>query len=129
MGTDWSVIQKESLSDSASALTDLLDKYVRESFPEKTRKIKSNDKPWFDANCRRKVAKKIRIYRKEGKSARYKEARKECILAIYEAKKKFVDGVILKCKKARNSKGYYKMVGQFKTKETPTPWNLSLIHI
>ena len=92
--TNWEIIKRETPSESALELTILLNSYVEASFPLKTRKANSNDTPWFDTNTRRKVDRKERIYKKEGKSEKFKQASKECDTAISEAKAKFFDRVI-----------------------------------
>ena len=119
--TDWSAIKKSNSSDSTLALTNLLDGYVQECFPLKTRRAAKNDVPWFNSKTRRLSAKKKRIYKKEGKSERYKAANKEYNAALKEAKGKFMDGIVEGCKKAKNSRGFFKTVKLFQTKEAPIP--------
>ena len=78
LGTDWNTVKKGTSSESTVALTELLNGYICECFPEKTRKAKKNDAPWFNSKTRRAVNKKMRIYKREGKSENYKKASKEC---------------------------------------------------
>ena len=122
--SDWSTIKCSSSSESAVALTELLQTYINECFPLKTRKVKSTDVPWFNEKTRRCVAKKNRIYKKEGKSERYIQARKEADRALKESKKDFFDKVLEKCTKAKNTKGYYQAVKMLQTKEAPSIWNI-----
>lgn len=60
-GFDWANVIKENSSKSADALEYVLRSFIEKCFPIKQRKIKSNDAPWFDNNCRRAVARKRRI--------------------------------------------------------------------
>ena len=97
---------------------------VEECFPVKTRRISKNDAPWFNNLTRRHVNKKMRIYKKEGKTERYRLASIKCQEVISEAKKVFVDNIIDKCKKAKNSRGYYKAVKMLNSKEAPIVWHI-----
>ena len=124
VGTDWEIVRRPTPSESARSLTELLDSYIDRCFPLKSRKATSNDKPWFDSNSRRKVNKKLRIYKKEDKSEKYKRARKEADEVLEEAKKNFFDNVLERCKKAKNSKGYYQAAKMMQTKEAPIIWNV-----
>ena len=75
LDVDWSTIERENASESALALNVVLQRLHQDCFPEKTKKIRSNDTPWCDDRVRRLSKKKARIYKNEGKSARYRLAR------------------------------------------------------
>ena len=45
LAIDWNCIERESASESAEELDRVLQKLVKEFFPEKTRRINSNDAP------------------------------------------------------------------------------------
>ena len=60
------------------------------------RSFKSTDAPWFNAEARRAVRRKVRIYKEEGKSDRFKQAQRDCSEIIKEAKKKFWDKILQK---------------------------------
>ena len=126
--TDWAIIERDTASESAACLTTVLESYVEECFPLKTRKTNSNDAPWFNNNTKRHVNRKMAIYKREGKSERYKQASKECLSVINNAKKEFIDRVIEKCKKSRNSKGYYKAVKVLNSKEAPIIWEICSLY-
>ena len=117
-GFDWQLIGRESSSQSALALKETLDKMVEESFPLKERRIKSTDAPWFTPIARRAVKKKIRIYRKEGKSEKYHQVRLQCDRIILEEKKKFWAETLEKTAALRNSSPFFKTVKMFKSKES-----------
>ena len=76
LSTNWEVIKKENSSSSALALTELLEGYVDLSFPLKKRTVKSTDVPWFTNYTKKCGQRKLRIYKKEGKSERYFAAKK-----------------------------------------------------
>ena len=122
--TDWECIKLNTSSESALALTDIPSGYIESCFPIQKRTVKSNDVPWFNSRTKKYVAKKNRIYKKEGKSARYRIAKKESDAALEESKKQFFDKVLEECTKAKNSKGYYQAVKMLSSKEAPSIWNI-----
>ena len=87
---DWQIIERDTSTGSASALNDLLTELFNNCFEEKTRRYKSTDAPWFNKRIKRLVSRKRRIYRQEGKSLRYKNAKAECEAEIKLAKKKYL---------------------------------------
>ena len=129
LNTDWTIVEGDSSTMSAKLFTELLESYIVRCFPEKTRTTKNNNTPWFNNTTRRLSIKKKRIYKEEGKTDRYKRAKREYDVTLAEAKKCFIDNVIEKTKATRKSGAYYKMVKYFQTKDAPTFWDLSLIHI
>ena len=125
---DWNQIKRNDSSGTAQAFDCILSEFFEQSFPVKTRKFKSTDAPWFNQEARRAVKRKIRIYRLEGKSERYKRAQIDCDRIIGEAKKRFWNRVLEKTAVTRNSSEYYRAVHIFKTKEAHKPWNISCLY-
>ena len=128
LATDWTIIEKDSSSSSAEALNDLLDYYVKTCFPEKTRTISSNDAPWLDNKSKRLVLKKMKIYKREGKSERYYSVCREADEAIKAAKTKFFANIIEHTKQTRNSGKYYGTVKKLGTKEATPPWQVQSMY-
>ena len=122
LGYDWTKIEKETLSLSAEALNTTLEQMVEFSFPERTRRLRSSDAPWITRKIKKMIARRKRVYRSEGKSQKYKLIKKECDIAILEAKKRFLEGIMEKVHSTRNSKPYYQAVNYLKTKEAPVKW-------
>ena len=58
---DWTSIEKETSTESAEALTDALDSMIVGCFPERARKIKSTDAPWFNGKVKKLSLRKTRI--------------------------------------------------------------------
>ena len=114
---NWEIIRKGRSSKSAESLDCILQSFVSECFPEKTRSVKSTDTPWMNAKSKRFLNKKRRVYKKEGKSQKFIDLSKLCETVINDAKKVFLDKVIEKSEKARNTKHYYKSVNMLKLKE------------
>ena len=90
LGTDWNAIKLPTSSQSTVAYTAVVQSYIDACFPLKIRKTKSTDVPWFNERTRRSVAKKNRIYKKEGKSVRYVEAKKKSDDVLREEKNGFL---------------------------------------
>ena len=125
---DWNVIAKESSTLSAAAFDQVLTAFIAECFPLKHRKIRSNDAPWFDAESRRAVRRKKRIYKREGKSENYHRACKDCARVILAAKKKFWGNVLDKTARIGNSRPYYGAVKLFSTKHAPEEWDVGTMY-
>ena len=100
LSTDWNTVKKSNASTSTDAFTSLLDLYIEQCFPLKTRKASRGDVPWSNQKTRKLSNKKKKIYNQEGKSDRYKSANKEYEVALKSAKKAYLDDVIIKCKKS-----------------------------
>ena len=122
---DWEKIKGRTASDSASKLDEVLQGLVKRCFPEKkNRQIRSTDAPWFNNRIRRAVQKKRRIYKEQGKSEKYHEARRACEQLIRIAKKNYLGCIIDRVKFAGNTRDYYKAVKMLRTKEAPIVWNI-----
>ena len=121
---DWSAIRKSCATQSAEALNKVLQSFVEECFPERTRSIRNTDAPWLDRKSKRLINKKQRIYKAEGKSLRYRYAAAECEAAIKAAKTSFLGKVKEKVKNSKDTKSYYKIVNMFKCKDAPKEWDI-----
>ena len=91
---NWDEIKDTNATNTANNLEAVLREMVEASFPEKTRSIKSTDAPWFNQEIRRAIARKMRIYKAEGKTPHYHEARRRCERLVKDAKKKFLGSII-----------------------------------
>ena len=66
---DWSeVFEADSESDKAKVLQTMLFQKFRESFPEKTHRISSDDQPWINHKLKTLDRKRKREYNKHRKS-------------------------------------------------------------
>ena len=74
------------------------------------------------------MKRKIRIYRLEGKSERFRAAQRDCAEIIEEAKKNFWNKVLEKTATIRNSSEYYRAVNIFKTKESHSAWDIASMY-
>ena len=56
--TDWTFMMRDTSSESANALCQMLDGLVADCFPEVTTSIKSTDGPWISRGVRRRARRK-----------------------------------------------------------------------
>ena len=91
---DWSEITTGSASEAANNLCVALETITDMCFPKIWVNYKSTDDPWITREIRRKIRKRKRLYKKEGKSGRYKALRDDIKKLIEEKKQKEIDKVI-----------------------------------
>ena len=60
-GTEWELIFCQSASETADKLDELLQRYIAESFPLKTKSFRNTDTPWFNRRIKKLVMRKLRI--------------------------------------------------------------------
>ena len=123
-GKDWENIKACTSTGSAMNLDLVLRNFVEQCFPEQTRTIRSNDAPWYNRSIRRAKNRKMRIYKTEGKSQRYHEAKTSYDKLVRKAKKDYLGAIIDKVAFAGNTKAYYAAIRILKTKESPRIWDI-----
>ena len=141
---DWtSVISATTPTKKVCALDCILERLLDECFPQKVFCIKSSDDPWINQSIKKLVKKRKREFKKNGRSARWKQLKKETNEEIENAKKEFFAKGRKKAKEEKNSSAFYKVVNCVKDGEAPKQFDikklkpdmstaelaLSLIHI
>ena len=86
LSTDWSTIHSGCPTTSAELFDGILQEFITSCFPVKKNKIKSTDTAWFNPKIKKLAMRKIRIYRAEGKSEKYKRVSCQCDAEIKKAK-------------------------------------------
>ena len=102
---NWNLVYKaESGHEKAAVFQKLLVDILNKIFPEKTRKINTNDKPWITIKLKKLDRKRKRAYHKQRKSFKFKVLDKKFKLEAKLAKRKFYEREIsiLKSKKLAN---------------------------
>ena len=102
------VYQAESAHEKAALFQETLLKALDDFFPEKVRKINSDDQPWISNRLKVLDRRRKRLYHKERRSEKWKIMNKMFKKEVKSAKAKF----------------YQKTVGGFKNKE---PWAMVLL--
>ena len=126
LSTNWSIIDSPDPNFGAQALCNLLDTYTKECFPEKTRTIKSTDKPWMNKKVASISRKKKREYKKHRRSCRWKRLEEESEELIESAKSAYFEKMKLKAKEAKNSRQFFQAVKQLSDdRKSSESWNIS----
>ena len=95
MEETWeNVFQAENTHDKAKFFQDTLFKKYEEIFPQKTKKINSDDSPWITQKIKKLDRQRKRIYRKQRKSETWKKLEKLFKLEVKMAKKNFYKNMI-----------------------------------
>ena len=100
---------------------------MSECFPYVWVKFKSTDCPWVNNIYRRLVRKRKRIFMKEGRSQRWKEAKKKTDEMAEELKRKYFERMKAAAFAAKNSKGYYKTIRMLGGKEAPKVFDIRVL--
>ena len=90
-------------TESAEELRKTLDGFLDAAFPVKTHTVRSTDDPWIYIGIRKKIRLRKRIFKKEGRSQRWKRIKHITEEKIKEKKKEY----FLKMKDLSKSKMIY----------------------
>ena len=94
-------------------------------FPLKTIIIKSLDADWVNKGVRKMSRKKKRLYKKGGKSARWKAADAKTQTEIVKAKEEFVCRAKKKMLAEGHSGAFFKAIKCLSSKDSPSQWNVT----
>ena len=107
MEQSWQgVYQTESAHDKAKVFQDILVKKLDEIFPEKIRKIQSDDQPWISQKLKKMDRKRKRIYRKERKSEKWSKMNKLFKKEVKSAKANFYKDQVADLKQKKPGQWY-----------------------
>ena len=121
--TDWITTSGPTPTDSANKLQMVLDGYVEECFPQKIRTIRSTDDPWISIGIRKKIRLGKRVFKKEGRSRRWKELKRITDVKIAESKSKYYEKIRKTSKETNDISLYYRVVSALKNHEAPKRWD------
>ena len=96
-------------------------------FPYVWIKYKSTDCPWVNNKFRRLVRKRSRVFKREGRSARWRQIKEETNRLMEELKKNYFEKMKEKAIAAENSKAYYIAVSMLGGKECPKKWDVRVL--
>ena len=100
------VYQAQSAHDKAQIFQDLLTKKLDEIFPEKIRKLQSDDQPWISHKLKKMDRQRKRIYRKERRSEKWVKLNKAFKKEVNTAKANFYKNSVEDLKKKKPSQWY-----------------------
>ena len=91
---DWSCLDHLTTDLAVAKFEDTMEQLTNDHFPLTTFRRRSNEKPWITNAMRRKSKRKKRLYRKRGRSARWRALSRELEEDIRSSKEEFVENII-----------------------------------
>ena len=127
-GEDWDkLFEGLTPTQMVEALHNKFKIWVDLCFPMKLSRRRSNEDPWITAAIRRKIRIRLKIFLKEGRSARWKRINREIRLMIKKSKREYVNKAVEKCKATGNNSGYYRAAKELNTKARSVPWHVGKV--
>lgn len=108
--TDWSFLH--DCHDRAAALGKRLDEFTSIAFPQKTRVIKSTDKPWITKEIKQLARRKRREYKRKRRSERWEILEQRLTSKLETARLEFFDRIKKKVVESNNTRAYFRAVKQ-----------------
>lgn len=122
---DWTSVCSLTTSDEmATALNKRLQKIYSDSFPEKIRTISNRDRPWMTSNLKRRIRRRDREYKKNGKSLSWYRKRNETRQEAAAAKSKLVQRVKNDTLKSKNTKEFFKTIKSLTDNGRKQEWKI-----
>ena len=119
-GESWErVLTAAGSNAKADALQSVLDTLMDKNFPFKTIRRKENGLPWFNETAGRKAKRKRAIYRDEGKSERWLNARDDLDRYLEVRQEKFLEGQRNKFSKPESARQFAHNVRNYNSAEKP----------
>ena len=122
--TEWESMITGSTYQMVDAFHGYLDGMMDEFFPFRTRRRRSNEKPWITNGVRKRQKKSKVIFRQEGRSAVWREQRKQTEDLIQRHKEELIDQATSKAGPP-GVRAYFNVVRNCKTKEPPARWDVA----
>ena len=104
--TDWSSLSDEE--DPAHKLHLILDEYVNEAFPMKTRTVREQEYPWITREIARMSRRKKREYKRHRRSERWKQLHHNCEQLISTSREAFFQRVKTRMIETSNSREFFR---------------------
>ena len=119
---DWNFLADMALDDAVSAFENLVGVMTNRHFPHKTFRRRSNEKPWITNAIRRKSRRKRRLFRKHGRSRRWKTFSKALEDEVRESMETYVEDMI---SKGRNGKDFFAAVRRLSKPNSAGNWSVT----
>ena len=104
---DWSeILEAESVHTKADILQNMLLQKFKETFPEKTHRVSSDDQPWITHKLKAMDRKRKREYRKHRKTEKWAILKKDFKINVKSAKSKFYEKIMCDLTSKNTSKWY-----------------------
>ena len=121
---DWMELEGMDANAAAKYLNATLKGFSDACFPVKMHKIKSSDPPWFNRKLKRMIRNRKRLFKRQGRSAAWKEAKARTYAEILCQKKIFIEKIKTRTRNAGCSRAYFEAINMFRTKSAPKRWDI-----
>lgn len=125
VGVDWAPIYQMEVNQAVEFMDNVTDAIFSDSFPERTKTIKSTDSPWMTRRLRCRIRNRKRYFKKRGKRLLWKRKQKEVAKEIKDAKHTFLEKVKDNVKESGNTRGFFSAIKCLKTAEAPKKWKIT----
>ena len=120
---DWARLRGMPTADAmAVELREVIDRLTDRHFPLARVRKRSNELPWITKKIRRLWKRKIRIYKKKGKSDTWWEVDRQLQHCIQESRGAFVDTLL---EQGSNGSSFYSATKKLATSSPAPPWKVS----
>lgn len=121
---DWADVWGAEGSDAkAEAYQAHIDHAMDTFFPLRTVRRKSTDLPWINRAVRKRI-RRMRVYRREGRSDLWKFLKNQTDTMIKERKKKYMDMKKRQLTEINTNRSFFRLVKAFNTPEKPQTFDV-----
>ena len=112
----------------SNAKTDIYQKTVawavEKFFPLKTTKRKSTDLPWINRKIKKRIRRRMKIYKKQGRSALWKKMKKDTDRLIAERREVYMSNQRIHLMAPDAARSFFRNVKAFSTPEKPQQFDV-----
>ena len=122
---DWSdVFLAQSSNDKAKAYQSHIDSAMERFFPLRTVRRKSSDLPWINKAIKKKIRRRKKVYRKEGRSELWKYLKAATDKLIKDRKRSYMDLKKRQLSEPDANRSFFRLVKAFNTPEKPQTFDI-----
>ena len=122
---EWpKILTGMSVDMKVATLTKTLNAMMDQFFPKKTYKVRSTDNPWISYAIRKKIRARKKIFRKEGRSKKWKRLKQRTDQAIKTKKEAYYKRFKDKATTMNDPALYYKAIRGLKDRNKPQEFNV-----
>ena len=122
---DWTeVVLAEGSNNKAAAYQRAIDWAMDNFFPMRTTRRKSTDLPWINRAIKKKIARRRRIYKKEGKSMAWRLLKARIDEMLRERKENYMNKKKQQLTEKDANRSFFRLVKAFSTPEKPQSFDV-----
>ena len=115
----------DSPTKKTEDLHEIIEKLMDKFLPFKERKIRSTDDPWVNDNIRSLIRRRKRVFKKQGRSPKWREIKKKTDRMINERKRKYYEKECLKLQNPGAHQLAYRALNNIKEESKPKNWSIN----